>query len=231
MAGFALAALAGENETALTAIDRAIELNPNYALAYASRGLVLTWLNRPDEAIAAAERAIRLSPNDPIIFSSYIALCLAHLAAGRYQEALSWADRALGSNAGLTALRLKLSLCGHLGRREEASECLQRLRETYPEPTVAAVMRDVPKGYVARGRRPHRRRAAQGRPAGGMTPAESAKATRSASTTRRKRSSIACQSTISTRYGRSHASNASRSVAASSDVRRRPASIARSRWE
>ena len=37
-----------------------------------------------------------------------------------------------------------------------------------------------------------------------MTPAHSAKATRSAAIRRRKRSSIACQSTISTRYGRSH---------------------------
>lgn len=147
-AGIALAALAGENETALTALDRTIELNPNYANAYASRGLVLSWLNRPGEAIAAAERAIRLSPNDPGIFSSYIALCLAHSAAGRYQEALLWADRALDSNAGLTALRLKLNLCGHLGRREEARECLQRLRQTYPEPTVAAMMCDEPKGYT-----------------------------------------------------------------------------------
>ncbi len=86
--------------------------------------IVLAYLNRPDEAIAAAERAIRLSPNDPIIFNSYLALCLAHLVAGRYEEALSWADRAWGSNAGLPALRLKLSLLGHLGRREEASECL-----------------------------------------------------------------------------------------------------------
>ena len=74
-------------------------------------------------------------------------MSLAHLTAGRYQEALSWADRAFGENAGLPALRLKLSLLGHLGRRGEASECLRRLSETYPEPTVAAVMRDLPKGY------------------------------------------------------------------------------------
>jgi TolB-like protein len=149
VAGFALAAFAGENETALTAINRAIELNPNYAFAHAQRGIVLAYLNRPDEAIIAAERAIRLSPNDPtVLFSSYLALGLAHLFAGRYEEALSWADRALGSvrNAGLSALRLKLSLCGYLSRREAASECLQRLRETDPEPTVAIVMRDVTKG-------------------------------------------------------------------------------------
>ena len=100
IAGFALAVLAGENETALSALDRAIELNPNYAFAYAQRGIVLACLNRPDEAITAAERAIRLSPNDPTIFPSYLALCLAHLAAGRYEEALSWADRALAQIPG-----------------------------------------------------------------------------------------------------------------------------------
>jgi hypothetical protein len=68
------------------------------------------------------------------------------LAAGRYEEAFSWADRALGRNAGLPALRLKLSLCGHLGRREEASDCLQRLREMHAEPTVGALMRAGSKG-------------------------------------------------------------------------------------
>jgi TolB-like protein/class 3 adenylate cyclase len=145
-AAIALVVLAGENQTALTAIDRAIELNPNSALAYAVRGIVLAYLNRPDEAIAAAERAIRLSPNDPIIFNSYQALCLAHLIAGRYEEALSWADRALAANARLPSLCQKLSLLGHLGRRDEAGECLQRLREAYPEPTVIAVMRAFTKG-------------------------------------------------------------------------------------
>jgi adenylate cyclase len=152
VAGHALSGLAGENEAALTALDRAIELNPNDARAYALRGYVLTWLNRPDEAIAAAERAVRLSVNDPTDFTSYQALGVACFAAGRYEEAMSCADRAWGRNAGLSALRLKLSVCGHLGRREEASECLQRLRQTHPEPTVAAVMR-VHKGmspaYVA----------------------------------------------------------------------------------
>jgi hypothetical protein len=45
-------------------------------------------------------------------------------------------------------LRLKLSLCGYLSRREAASECLQRLRETIPDPTVAIVMRDVVKAML-----------------------------------------------------------------------------------
>jgi TolB-like protein len=145
LAGFALAGLAGENEAALAALDRAIELNPNFALAYTQRGIVLAYINRPGEAIAAAERAIRLSPNDPSVFDFYLALGLAHLAAGRYGEALPWADRAGTADGRLATLRLRLSLCGYLSRREAASECLQRLRESVPEPTVAIVMRDVVK--------------------------------------------------------------------------------------
>ena len=69
------------------------------------------------------------------------ALALAYLAARRYAEGLSWADRAVRGNGGAVALRLKLSLCGHLERLEEARECLRLLREVDPEPTMAAVRR------------------------------------------------------------------------------------------
>jgi hypothetical protein len=52
----------------------------------------------------------------------------------------------LAANARLPSLCQKLSLLGHLGRRAEAGECLQRLREAYPEPTIIAVMRAFTKG-------------------------------------------------------------------------------------
>ena len=145
-AGYALGYLAGETETALDAVDRAIALNPNSSGAFRQRALLLGWLNRPDEAIVAAQQALRLSPHDPSAFVLYTALALAHLAAGRYEEGLPWADRALRENSGIPALRLKLSLCGHLGLSQEAGECLRRLDETFPAPTVAAMMRDSSKG-------------------------------------------------------------------------------------
>ena len=147
-AGFALAFLAGENETALSAIDRAIVLNPNYARAFSLRALVLVFLNRPDEAIPAAQEAMRLSPRSPWTFLSVQAQAFAHLAAGRYEVGLPFADRALRENGGLPALRFKLSFCGHLGRLDEAKECLRRLRELHPEPTIASVMRDVSRGVA-----------------------------------------------------------------------------------
>jgi len=137
--------LAGENEAALAAVDRAIVLNPNFALAFGHRALVLAFLNRSDEAIVAAHQAMRLSPRDPGTFAFFQALAIAHLAAGRYEEGLLWAEEALRENGGMPALRLKLSICGHLGQAEAARECLRQLKEIHSEPTIAGIVRDLPK--------------------------------------------------------------------------------------
>jgi len=68
------------------------------------------------------------------------------MTAGRFEEALLWADRAVHENAGAVALRLKLSLCGYLRRLEEGKECLRLLQAIHPEPTIIGIMRDLPKG-------------------------------------------------------------------------------------
>jgi tetratricopeptide (TPR) repeat protein len=100
IARFALAYLTGEFGAALSAFDRAIALNPNFAHALVQRALVLGWLGRSEEAILAAQQAMRLSPLDSETFQCFLALGDAHMAAGRYEEALTWAERALGENAG-----------------------------------------------------------------------------------------------------------------------------------
>ena len=105
------------------------------------------YLNRPEEAILSAQQAMRLSPLDPGMFAFYSALALAHLALGRYEEGLRWAEESLRANIGIPGLRQKLSLCGHLGRRDAAEECLRQLREIHPEVTIAGISRGLPKGY------------------------------------------------------------------------------------
>ena len=65
-AGLAIAILIRDYDAALAAIDRAIDLNPNFALAIAYRAQVLSYQHdRADEAIRWAERALSLSPLDP----------------------------------------------------------------------------------------------------------------------------------------------------------------------
>ncbi len=147
-AGLALAELAGDNDAALSALDRAIALNPSFALAFGHRALVLAYLDRPEEAIADAHQAIRLSPRDPVMFAFCYALAIAYLTLGRHEEGLHWAEESLRENSGLPALRVKLSLCGHLGRYQEAKDCLPRIREAHADPTVAALLRDMAKGLA-----------------------------------------------------------------------------------
>ena len=66
-------------------------------------------------------------------------LALAHLSAGRYEEAIEWADRALQTAPRyIVAMRLKLICLAHLGRIDEARELLRRVLAVQPGLTIAA---------------------------------------------------------------------------------------------
>jgi len=139
MAGWTLSHLGGEPAMGANVIDRALTLNPNCAHAWMARGLVSIFQNRPDGAIEALERAIRLSPLDPWgsrVFTSLMAL--AHFAAGRYEQAIQWADRSLAAQPGYrTGLMAKVISSAQLGRVDEACDALSRVLELEPGLTIA----------------------------------------------------------------------------------------------
>ena len=81
--------------TAHALIDRALVLNPNLAAAWIFSGWVKVWLGEPEMAIEREARAMRLSPHDPQIFNMQAATAAAHFFAGRYAEALSWAEMSI----------------------------------------------------------------------------------------------------------------------------------------
>jgi adenylate cyclase len=124
----------------LSAIERALSLNPNSALAWTFYGWLHGYSNRSVPAIEAVQRAIRLSPLDPLRWGFYGALALAHLVAGRYGDTIEWADRALHEQPrGFAVIEYKAIACGHLGRIEEARACVGRLRELRPWWTIATI--------------------------------------------------------------------------------------------
>jgi adenylate cyclase len=95
MAGYTLQAFAGERAAAVMASNRALALNPNSAHAWALRGYVS--LGEPERAIDALERAMRLSPLDRLSRTFTNGIAIAHLAAGRCEVALDWAERTLSA--------------------------------------------------------------------------------------------------------------------------------------
>ena len=74
------------------AFRRALELNPNFALAHALLGMVLAAEEVHVEAVQIAQRALRLSPIDRLIdIYASLAISIAHFAASRYAESAAWA--------------------------------------------------------------------------------------------------------------------------------------------
>jgi tetratricopeptide (TPR) repeat protein len=151
MAAWTLAAFTGEHDTAASVIDRALTLNPSSAHAWMASGMISNFQNQPDRAIEALERAMRLSPLDPWGGRAFASvMSLAHLTAGRYEEAIRWADRALAAQPDYRpALRVKTICYAYLGHIDEARECLSRVLELEPGLTVARIKASAPR-FIAR---------------------------------------------------------------------------------
>jgi adenylate cyclase len=110
--------------------DRALALNPNYALAVSSRGLVYLYTGEPAKAIPYIERAIRL---DPAFQQFRHFLGTAYFVAGNYETAAAvFKDRiAITPKTDLSRSFLASAL-GHLGRPDEARQIWAELKEINP---------------------------------------------------------------------------------------------------
>jgi TolB-like protein len=132
-AGFTFAFVGREVEHGAALADRAIELNPNLALAWGICAWVTLMLGQHDAAIDRAARAMRLSPLDPFMRGPQTTMAVSHLMAGRYDEAVSWAAKALQPDANFSpAWRMTAASHGLAGHIEEAKAACARLRELEP---------------------------------------------------------------------------------------------------
>jgi len=112
---------------------RALELNPNFAPAYAMLAITLAFQGAFDEAIASAQHALGLSPNDRNVgLFAWLGSANAQFAVGRYEEAVASARLAIEKGPGHigphTFLTAALALHGDMTAAAEARDALLRLR-------------------------------------------------------------------------------------------------------
>ncbi|MGB5835078.1 MAG: winged helix-turn-helix domain-containing protein [Thiohalocapsa sp.] len=89
---------------AVAAAQRAIDVEPNYADAYALKAWTLNYAGRPEEAFDALERATRLSPRPP---ASYLEILgEIQFAQRKYPESASTFQRVLQINPGYARARM-----------------------------------------------------------------------------------------------------------------------------
>ena len=92
--GHALGHFVGDLDGGIALLDRALVLNPNLAAAWFLGGFLRIWRGEPDDAIEHFARAMRLSPLDPEMYRMQAGMAMAHLFAGRFDAASSWAEKA-----------------------------------------------------------------------------------------------------------------------------------------
>jgi TolB-like protein/Tfp pilus assembly protein PilF len=134
MAGHVISFFAGDGERGMELIRRSLSLNPNSAHAHTCAGYVGWHLGQGDTAVEHFQRAFRLSPLDHLSYQFSAGTAWGHFVAGRYQEAVEWADRALREQPNwIPPLRAKIAACGLLGRIEETTKTLQTALNLEPD--------------------------------------------------------------------------------------------------
>jgi TolB-like protein len=86
--------LSGDLEAALPWLDRAVELNPNYAQAKYSNAWTRTLLGEGAKGQSMVDAAVVLSPLDPLLYGMLGVRAFSHIVLDEPAEAARWGERA-----------------------------------------------------------------------------------------------------------------------------------------
>ena len=136
--GHALAWFTRDLDAGAAYIDRALVLNPNLAAAWNLSGWVRAYRGEIDLAIEHHKRGMRLSPIDPALYNMHVGMAFAHFLARRYDDASSWAQKALQEQPNYpTANRILAASYALAGQLGEAQQAMSRLRPLDPERRIS----------------------------------------------------------------------------------------------
>ena len=102
--------------------ERALELNPNLAMAWALSAITWAWLGNANEAERRNRRYKALSPLDPLAFFFDSVFGMIHLLRHEYEAAAQIGRAVTQLNPAFSGgYKPYLAALGHLGREQEAA--------------------------------------------------------------------------------------------------------------
>lgn len=145
IAGHVRAFLNRRLREAISLHERALELNPNLAMAWNLSGVAHIYLGNLDEGERRLARYKQLSPMDPHAFFYDTAFILAALMRRDFETAVVAGRTVSEMNPAFSAAcKPYLSALGHLGQQDEAQVVRRRLLSIEPGFTVAGFVRSSP---------------------------------------------------------------------------------------
>ena len=121
-------------ERATSEVERAIAINPSAAMAYHFAGCVLTYNDKPGEALPMLQAVLKLDPRFQLLPTTLADIGLVYLLTGDYACAVEYCERALVEQRDhLRALQRLAAAKAYLGRLEEASASFARVLKLQPQ--------------------------------------------------------------------------------------------------
>lgn len=145
IAGHVRAYLHRRLDEAMVLHERALSLNPNLPMAWVLSGVAHAYAGDHEEALRRILRYRRLSPLDPHAFFFDVALEIAYLLSGRYDEAIELGRQLTEVHPGLSAAwKPYVAALALAGRRAEAEAAAERLIAIEPGFTVERFLATAP---------------------------------------------------------------------------------------
>ncbi|MGH8429113.1 MAG: tetratricopeptide repeat protein, partial [Solimonas sp.] len=140
LAGWTFAYVGLDLPAGVDLVDQAVLFNPNLAMARFANGWLKVWQGKPDVAIVHLAHAMRLSPIDPFMIGAVaIVTAHAHFMSERYDEALSWAIKAVHEQRTPAAVRIAAASAASAGRQDEAKRYIELMQQVDPTRRVSNV--------------------------------------------------------------------------------------------
>ena len=134
-----------ENEAAVAACRKALELDPGLAFGEGLLGLLHAHRGHYDEAMEHAGNAVRLSPRDSTNRWWILARVIAALVAERYEDYMDSAKEMTEVARGLVVgWRHLVAAYANLDRLDEAKAALGQLLRLSPEDGLEMIRRSTP---------------------------------------------------------------------------------------
>ncbi len=133
-------------EKALSEVERAFALDPDFPDALFVMAQILTWIGKPDEAIPLLQKALRPNPIPPVQYLNV--LSTAYRVAGQYEKAIETSKKAVqrAPNSQLAYLYLTAAYA-LAGRDEEARAAAAEVLRINPRFSIEQHAKGLAQAY------------------------------------------------------------------------------------